>query len=274
MKKNIIFILGSGRCGTYSFYKALNKLNNIECHHEFFFEPTLRIATLYHMGLAPKSIVKKHILNNHFFSIKNSKKAFWVDSSNALPWIADVLIEIFPNAKFIHLIRHGKKVVSSFYHKHNSEMYTDASVKKLYSYLNQIKKKQIFSSEKKYWRPIPFKDKKKIKNFLLKGQFYRICKYWSEINKKIENSLMMAKNSFFMKFEDVHNKKKLISLIKFLKLGNNSLKTLQDSFKKPVNVTIPKNFKLNRKQNKIFDEVCCKEMKKFKYSNLEYETSY
>ena len=48
-KKKIIFILGSGRCGTHSFYKALYKLNNIEAHHEFFFEPTLRIATLYQM---------------------------------------------------------------------------------------------------------------------------------------------------------------------------------------------------------------------------------
>ena len=129
MKKKIIFILGSGRCGTFAFYQALQKIKNVEAYHEFFFEPTLRVAALYHMKKKTKANIKKFVEENHLFSINNSKKKLWIDSSNALPWIADVLVEMFPNAKFIHLVRNGKKVVSSFFNKHGDIMYNDYHVK-------------------------------------------------------------------------------------------------------------------------------------------------
>ena len=140
INKKVIFILGSGRCGTFSFYKTLSKLNNIEAHHEFFFEPTLKIAALYQMKKISKNTVKNFLKKNHYFSIINSEKKIWVNACNALPWISDVLIEMFPDAKFIHLIRDGKKVVSSFYNKFNTEMYRDESVKKLNDYLKNQKK--------------------------------------------------------------------------------------------------------------------------------------
>ena len=57
-----------------------------------------------------KNTVKNFLKQNHYFSIKNSKKKIWVNACNALPWISDVLIEMFPDAKFIHLVRNGKKV--------------------------------------------------------------------------------------------------------------------------------------------------------------------
>ena len=49
----------------------------------------------------------------------------WVDSSNALPWIIKPLSKIFPDAYFIHLIRDGRKVVSSFYNKFGDIMYEE-----------------------------------------------------------------------------------------------------------------------------------------------------
>tara|TARA_A100001234_G_C12630422_1_gene387966 strand:- start:757 stop:1578 length:822 start_codon:yes stop_codon:yes gene_type:complete len=273
MNKKIIFILGSGRCGTYSFFKALEKFKNIEAHHEFFFEPTLKIATLYQMKKITKNKVKSFLEKNHYFSIKNSKKKIWIVSCNALPWISDVLIDMFPEAKFIHLVRNGKKVVSSFYNKFNNEMYRSENVKKLYNHIKN-QKKNLLSSEKKYWRPLPIHNKNDFNQFISKGQFYRICKYWEQINYKIETSLKKTQNKLFFKLEDLENGKKLQEIAKFVCIKKKDYKKFVNSFKKPTNVSIPKNIILTKQQNKIFYDVCQKAMLKYKYNDREYEVKY
>ena len=65
------------------------------------------------------------------------------------------------------------------------------------------------SSEKNTGGPIP-KNNKDFKNFVSKGQFYRICKYWQEINQTIRKNLkhVNKKNKFFFKFEDINDRKK------------------------------------------------------------------
>jgi hypothetical protein len=272
-KKKIIFILGSGRCGTYSFYKSMEKSKNIEAHHEFFFEPTLRIACLYQMKKISKNTVKNFLKQNHYFSIENCKKKIWVNACNALPWISDVLIELFPDAKFMHLVRNGKKVVSSFYNKFNNEMYRDENVKKLNDHLSNQKKNKL-SSEKKYWRPIPINNKKDLKKFNSSGQFYRICKYWNEINFKIENSLKNTDKKLLFKLEDIDSKKKIEKLSHFFCISKNDKQHFYNAFKKPTNVSIPKNIILTKKQNKIFNEVCGTQMKRYNYDKIEYEVKY
>lgn len=49
-----IFILSSGRSGSYSFYNALKGLSNIEIYHEFLFDETLRNSVSYHMKMISK----------------------------------------------------------------------------------------------------------------------------------------------------------------------------------------------------------------------------
>lgn len=275
MKKKIIFILGSGRCGTFAFYQALQKIKNVEAYHEFFFEPTLRAAALYYMKKKTKANIKKFVEENHLFSINNSKKKFWIDSSNALPWITDVLVEMFPNAKFIHLIRNGKKVVSSFFNKHGDIIYNDYHVKKLLSFLKN--KTKMISSEKKYWRPLPINNKLELDKFIKNGQFYRICKYWAEINNKINESLKKAKFKKTFKLEDIENRKKLLEFSNFIGLDREDYLNFKSSFSKPVNVTIPKNFYFTKQQQNIFEQTCSEQMIKFNYKNneaKEYKTLY
>ena len=272
-EKKVIFILGSGRCGTHSFFKALNNFKQIESHHEFFFEPTLRIATSYHMNKISKTNVKKFIIENHLFSVNNSEKKIWVNSCNALPWLTKVLIEIFPQAKFLHLVRNGKKVVSSFYNKFNDEMYKHINILKLINFLEGNKSAKI-SSEKKYWRPIPFDDKEELNKFIKLGQFYRICKYWSDINFKIEENLKLTDKKYFFKFEDISSRKKSLELTNFLEIRKKDINQFYDSFKKPMNVRIPKNFMMNNSQKKIFNKICGDQMLKYNYGEEEYEVEY
>ena len=49
-----IFILSSGRSGSYSFYNALKGLSNIEIYHEFLFDETLRNSVSYYMKIIGK----------------------------------------------------------------------------------------------------------------------------------------------------------------------------------------------------------------------------
>tara|TARA_B100000686_G_scaffold319641_1_gene370564 strand:- start:835 stop:1668 length:834 start_codon:yes stop_codon:yes gene_type:complete len=271
-----IFILASGRSGTYSIYKSLKREKRIESHHEFYFEKTLRNSVLYYLKKKKKKELIKFINSKHGLSIKKSNKKYWVDSSNALPWITDVLYENFPNAKFVHLVRNGKKVVSSFYYKLKDIMYNKRDIIKLYNYLNS--NRSSIPSKKKYWRPIPHKSKKDFNYFLKAGQFYRICCYWRDVNKNIRKHLnkVPKKNKLTFNFENIEKEKKIFELFNFLGIPKKRYRNVLKKFKKPINVRTPKNFYLTKKQLNIFDKVCGKEMIQNGYlkGTKEYEVIY
>ena len=62
------------------------------------------------------------------------------------------------------------------------------------------------------------------------------------------------------------NRKKLLSLFKFLGVRKKDNKTLIKIFKKPINVKIPKDFSLNKVQKKEFEKYCKTEMIKNGYN--------
>ncbi len=150
-----IFFLSSGRSGTYQIYKYFKNFENIDSAHERFFEDILKVAIKYRLNLISFDEVCIFLNQEYKESFKNSSKFFWVDSSNALPWIIEPLTAVFPNAKFIHLARDGSKVVSSFYNKYQDIMYPKEGVDILLNWL----KNPIIDNEpdpdKKIWRPLP-----------------------------------------------------------------------------------------------------------------------
>ena len=84
----------------FKFLNYLKKNNEVTCHHEFLFDYILRSSVLYKMQQEDKTSIKKLLIDTHQNEIKLADSKIWIDSSNALPWVADVLLEIFPNAKF------------------------------------------------------------------------------------------------------------------------------------------------------------------------------
>ena len=138
MSSQPIFILSSGRSGTYSLFNALKNEKEIEIYHEFLFDETLRNSVSYYMGLINEKKIINYLGFAHEFSIKNSKKKIWIDSSNALPWMVKPLIKKFKNAKFIFLIRNGRKVVSSFSNKYSDIMYNRDDVILLKKFMDKL----------------------------------------------------------------------------------------------------------------------------------------
>ena len=183
---------------------------------------------------------------------------------------------MFPDAKFIHLVRDGRKVVSSFYHKLNNECYDDRSVRILKQWIKQPKKYPKPPPEKKYWWNIPIKNEKENLSFEKYNQFKRICFHWKEVNANIIKNLENIPNERkrFFKLENlVSDSKFLKNLLEFLNLEFDE--SLFELLKKPYNVNIPKDFQLNDKQKNEFFQIAGSMMKTLEYdTEKEYSVDY
>ena len=272
MDKTIILIISSGRSGTYQLYDLLSGITNVDVEHERMFENLLKLGVKKHHKIL-KTKEKNKVINEYLEMIKNSKNSIWIDISNALPWVTDDIVKKIQNnkIKIIHIIRDGRKVVSSFYNKFPEIFYKNRDVKKLKNYFYSKEKEPKL--DKKFWRPLPdqyFTYSKKTSI-----RFQNICWYWKTITMKSKKLIKNKKyESIEFRFEDlVNNEKKLIEFFNFL--GLKYKKKYFKKFYKPKNVHIPKNFMLTNNQNLIFEKICKDVMKLYNYkSDKEYFVKY
>ena len=271
-----VFILGSGRCGTFQISRLLESVGEIEAHHEYLFENILKSAVLYRMNAIKSEDVKSMLTKTHRPAIHYSEKKFWVDSSNALPWIIEPLYEMFPNARFIHLIRDGRKVVSSFYNKFSDVVYDDRCVSIVNEWLENPEIMPEPSPEKKYWRPFPVKGESFCNEFKEFNRFQRLCYYWQDVNISIRNSLKVIPETqkMFVRLEDLTSDTEVLK--GFLEMFDTEINDdFIEMLKRPVNVAVPKNFPLSQEQRKEFNDICSNAMSTFGYdAEKEYDVIY
>ena len=259
------FILSSGRSGSQMIQKLFCLYDTVEMHHEFLCNHIQPLAVKYHLGLVNKDQAKKALSKQYEAAIYYSDKILWGDSSNKLSWLIEPLNELFPNAKFIHVVRDGRKVVSSFYNKLRDECYDDKSTKILKSWIERPDKYREPPHEKKYWWNIENKESMNYVNFINYDQFQRICYHWREVNRVIENNFVKINESrkLILRLEDlITNKSKLKTMLNFL-----GLKYRDEAFellKTPHNVNIQQ-----------FNAIAGETMYKYGYNkNQEYKMSY
>jgi len=271
-----VFILGSGRSGTFQMIKLLEAINNIEAHHEYLFENILKTSVLYRMGMADKKDVKSLLNSTHAAALHYSNAIYWVDSSNALPWIVEPLHELFPHARFIHLLRDGRKVVSSFYNKFVKVIYDDHSVDIVKAWLADPARKVEPPAEKKYWRPFPIKDERFVAEFSAFDRFQRLCYYWQDCNLWIKDALnhVPVNQKITLHLEDVVSKPDVLE--QFLAVFEVTYdERFMDLLKRPVNVHIPKNFPFTATQYAQFNAIAGNAMQVFGYDTREeYQVEY
>jgi len=277
MDKSVpVFILGSGRCGTFQIFKLLEGVDELEVHHEYLFENILKSAALYRMNAIKNEDVKNILKTTHRPAIHYTEEKFWVDSSNALPWIVEPLYEMFPNARFIHLIRDGRKVVSSFYNKFSEVVYDDRCVSIVNEWLENPDIMPEPSPEKKYWRPFPVKGESFCNEFKEFNRFQRLCYYWQDVNISIRNSLKVIPETqkMFVRLEDLTSDTEVLK--GFLEMFDTEINDdFIEMLKRPVNVAVPKNFPLSQEQRKEFNGICSNAMSIFGYdAEKEYDVIY
>ena len=271
-----LFIVSSGRSGTQMMEKLLSTFPNVKIHHEYLCTHVQPLAVQYYMGLASPREVREVLARLLGAGIHYSDCALWGDSSNKLSWLIEELSELFPTAKFIHLVRDGRKVVSSFYHKLGDECYDDRSTAILQAYVDDPGRNPPPPPEKKYWWNLPRPGTSLAAEFRNYNRFQRICFHWGEVNRFILDKMdhIEPDRQRTYKLEDlVSDRAVLHDLMDFLHLPFNE--TLFTLLQHPHNVNIPEDYPLTDEQAAQLMTIAGDMMRYFGYDRLEeYRVSY
>ena len=270
------FIVSSGRSGTAMLHKALSAAGRIEMHHEYMVNIVQPLAVRRYLGLADKTNTLETLEKSHVAAVRYSEAVFWGDSSNKLSWLIPELAELMPEAKFVHLVRDGRKVASSYFHKLGSECYDDRSNAILQAHYDDPARALAPPPEKKYWWPVPRRSDPIAQAFRGFGQFERMAWHWAEINRVILESLakLAPERHLFVRLEDLLVSPQLVrALFEFVGL------TYRDEqyaiFARPHNVNRPEDHPLTRIQHIAFERIASPTMERLGYAErAEYVVNY
>ena len=273
---NAFFVVSSGRSGTAMLHKALSASPGVEMHHEYMVHIVQPLAVRRYLGLAGAAEAKRMLAETHVAAIRYSDKEHWGDSSNKLSWLIPELAELLPQAKFVHLVRDGRKVASSYFHKLAGECYDDRSTSILRAHLGDPLGVPPPPPEKKYWWPLPRKDDPVAGAFAGYGQFARIAWHWAEINRVILEALadLPARQCLFLRLEDLRGSPDTVrGLYDFLNLPYRDDHFAM--FARPHNVNRPEDRLLDEMQRAQFEMIAGRMLARLGYSaREEYVVNY
>jgi hypothetical protein len=268
------FIVSSGRSGTAMLHKALSAVPGVEMHHEYMVQITQPLAVRRYLGLIDARETGRLIGETYGGAIRYSSAAHWGDSSNKLSWLIPDLAAAFPTARFVHLVRDGRKVASSYFHKLGDECYDDASTRILQAHVDEGLPAP--PPEKKYWWPLPRHGSADAGRFRAFSQFERICWHWAELNRVVleELSRISAERTLFVRLEELRESPSQVrGLYEFLGL------TYRDEaygvFARPHNVNRPEDRLLDADQRRQFEAIAGGMQARLGYADKpEYVVNY
>lgn len=256
MSAKPFFIVSSGRSGTAMLHKALNLVEGVEMHHEYMVQIIQPLAIKRYLGLVDSRECAKIIAETHGSAIFYSMAAQWGDSSNKVSWLIPELAAAFPGARFVHLVRDGRKVAGSYFHKLGEECYDDRSTAILQAYYDEPRAHPVPPPEKKYWWPLPRHGSKDAARFRAFDQFERICWHWAEVNRLAleELSRLPAERTMFVRLEELRaSPSEVRALYEFLGLPWRD--EAYGLFARPHNVNRPEDRLLDASQRAQFEAI-------------------
>ncbi|HEY5338201.1 MAG TPA: sulfotransferase [Rhizomicrobium sp.] len=265
------FIVSSGRSGTAMLHKVLSSAGNIEMHHEYMVQITQPLAVRRCMDLTSTDEALRILRDTHGAAIRFSTAGHWGDSSNKMSWLIPELAALLPRAKFVHLVRDGRKVAGSYFRKLGAECYDDRSTAILQAFADDPAANPAPPPEKKYWWPIPCDAE--FRGF---DQFARIAWHWAEVNRVIFESLgaLPPERSHFARLEDLYvSPSGVKGLFRFLNLPYRDEHFAM--FARPHNVNRPEDELLTPAQAVRFDAIAGAMMARLGYADTrEYVVNY
>jgi len=276
MSARPFFIVSSGRSGTAMLHKALSTVPRVEMHHEYMVQITQPLAVRRYLGLADATETARLIGETYGGAVRYSDAAHWGDSSNKLSWLIPDLATAFPDARFVHLVRDGRKVASSYFHKLADECYDDRSTAILQAHLDDPFAHPAPPPEKKYWWPVPRPDSADAVSFRRFSQFERICWHWAEVNRLIlaELSRLPTERTLFARLEDLRvSPSEVRGLYEFLDLPYRD--EAFGIFARPHNVNRPEDRLLEVGQRAQFEAIAGEMLDRLGYAGRpEYLVNY
>lgn len=112
IKNKLVFVLSTGRSGSATIVDYLNKSEEVSAYHEAFYVILKSLSLRYLTGKINKDQVKEELSNliDNFYRYDQS---FVIHSDQKLVPFINILSELYPDAKFIWLIRHPKSFLKS-----------------------------------------------------------------------------------------------------------------------------------------------------------------
>ena len=270
------FIVSSGRSGTAMLHKALSAVSGVEMHHEYMVQVTQPLAVRRYLGLIDSREAARVIAETYVGAVRYSEARHWGDSSNKLSWLIPDLARAFPEARFVHLVRDGRKVASSYFHKLGAECYDDRSTAILQAHYDDPVAQPAPPPEKIYWWPLPRLGSDDSLTFRAFSQFERICWHWAELNRVLltELSRLSAERTLFVRLEELRaSPSEVRNLYEFLDLPYSD--TAYGIFARPHNVNRPEDRLLDAKQRTQFEAIAGDMMVRLGYADRpEYVVNY
>jgi hypothetical protein len=270
------FVVSSGRSGTAMMVKALAAAPGVAIEHEYMVHLIQPLAVRRYWGLAGAREARAVLSACHGTAVRYSDAALWGDSSNKLSWLIPDLAALFPEARFIHLVRDGRKVASSYFHKLAAECYDDRSTRILAAHLADPVGVEAPPPEKKYWWPQPRNDDPWADQFSRFDQFQRIVWHWAEVNRVILDAFEGVPNSqrHTVKLEDLRSQPSAVARL-FAFLGMPREDQHFPIFARPHNVNRPVDHLLTPQQATQFLRIAGPMMERLGYSGQpEYAVRY
>jgi len=270
------FIVSSGRSGTAMMVKALGAAPGVAIEHEYMVHIVQPLAVRRHRGLASAETARAVLTLTHGAALKYAQTPFWGDSSNKLSWLIPELAALFPDARFVHLARDGRKVASSYFHKLAQECYDDRSTKILADHLDDPTGIAAPPPEKKYWWPQPKRGDPFAAEFRHFDQFQRIAWHWMEVNRTILSALeaVPEERQRFFRLEDLCADTYFVAAL-FNFLGLPYREDYAAAFARPHNVNRAVDRLLTPQQTAQFDRIAGAMMERLAYRGCpEYVVNY
>jgi len=232
------------------------------------------LAVRRYLGLADGEEARRILEATYASAIRYSEAPRWGDSSNKLSWLISDLAALLPEARFVHLVRDGRKVAGSYFNKLGDECYDDRSTEVLRAHVERDTPAP--PPEKKYWWPLPRPEDPLHEAFKSFDQFGRIAWHWAEVNRVIMDALaeLGDERQMFVRLEDMLESPALTrSLFAFLELP------WRDEhfrvFARPHNVNRPEDRPLSDAQRASFERIAQPMMDLLGYADRdEYVVNY
>ena len=268
------FIVSSGRSGTAMLHKALSTVPGVEMHHEYAVQITQPLAVKRYLGAVDEARTRLVLDETFGAAVRHARGTHWGDSSNKLSWLVPDLAALFPQARFVHLVRDGRKVASSYFHKLGAEAYDDRSNAILQNWYDEAGSAP--PPEKPYWWPVPRRGDPMAEAFRGFDQFERICWHWAEVNRVAQDALatLPAERTLFVRLEElVQSPSKVRALFAFLGVPYSDERFAV--FARPHNVNRPEDKLLDETQRQKFEAIAAPMMARLGYAGLpEYSVNY
>ncbi|NWG45338.1 MAG: sulfotransferase [Alphaproteobacteria bacterium] len=270
-----VFILSSGRSGSASLARLLGRHAEIEMHHEYLCTHLQEAGVRFYMGHADAAATRAVIDRLHGAALAYARTPLWGDSSNKLSWVAPLLVEMFPNARFVHLMRDGRKVAGSYARKLSDECYGDYETACLAAWAADPTLPAP-PPEKRFWWPLPRPGHPLAERFSRFTQFERIAFHWAECNAVALDALASVpeERRLSLRLEDLRaHPRHVHGLLDFL-----GLTPMGDEFallQRPFNVNRPEDRPLTPDELRRFLAIAGEMMDRLGYSERdEYVVDY